>query len=415
VVFESGLIGASAQGADLLAGACIVIVDDRDSNVLLLERVLQAAGATNLHGITDPRQAVQRCLDLQPDLLLLDLQMPHLDGYGVLAALRAAVSADAFLPVLILTADTSSAARERALGAGAKDFLTKPFDRVEVVQRVKNLLETRSLYQQVRRDNDVLRAELERQAVENQRAEAAREQSRGRIATALRGTGLEMVFQPIVDLRTSQIVGAEALARFTCEPKRPPDVWFAEANDVGLGVELELMAIEAAVANLAGLPEHVALSVNASGATAMAAGLVAALSGAPGSRIVIELTEHTRIDDYDVLVEALDDLRHQGVRIAVDDAGAGYAGLRQILGLRPDIIKLDVDLTRGIDTDPVRRALAACLVRFGNDTGSVILAEGIETVAELEALVELGVPLGQGYLLARPGPLPLALAGSAPG
>ena len=142
----------------------------------------------------------------------------------------------------------------------------------------------------------------------------------------------------------------------------------------------------------------------------MSAGIVEALSRVAGSRIVLELTEHTRIDDYPALLEALDELRQHGVRIAVDDAGAGYAGLQQILGLRPDIIKLDVDLTRGIDTDPVRRALAACLVRFGEDTNSVIVAEGIETAAELETLRQLGVPWGQGYLLARPGPLPLPLS-----
>jgi EAL domain-containing protein (putative c-di-GMP-specific phosphodiesterase class I) len=215
-----------------------------------------------------------------------------------------------------------------------------------------------------------------------------------------------MVFQPIVDLNTSSVIGVEALARFQCQPQRSPDIWFAEAAQVDLSVELELAAIEAALAQLPDLPDDVLMSVNASPLTAMSPGLVAALARSAGPRVVLELTEHTRIDDYPTLLAALDELRWQGVRIAVDDAGAGYAGLHQILELRPDIIKLDVDITRGIDTDPVRRALAASLVSFGHDTGAVIVAEGVETAEELDTLGQLGVPWGQGFLLARPAPLP---------
>jgi EAL domain-containing protein (putative c-di-GMP-specific phosphodiesterase class I) len=120
------------------------------------------------------------------------------------------------------------------------------------------------------------------------------------------------------------------------------------------------------------------------------------------------------VEDYDALVRALDGLRSQGVRVAVDDTGAGYAGLAHILRLRPDIIKLDIDLTRGIDADPVRRALAASLVAFGGDIGATITAEGIETGEELEALRTLGVTCGQGYYLARPGPLPLPAPPASP-
>ena len=117
---------------------------------------------------------------------------------------------------------------------------------------------------------------------------------------------------------------------------------------------------------------------------------------------MLELTEHERIVDYEALRPWLDDLRSDGVRIAVDDAGAGYAGLQQIVGLQPDIVKLDLALTRGIDKDPVRRALARCLVSFAEEIGAVVLAEGIETHSELEVLRALGIPLGQGYYLGRP-------------
>ena len=119
-------------------------------------------------------------------------------------------------------------------------------------------------------------------------------------------------------------------------------------------------------------------------------------------RVVIEITEQDRTDSYSKLGISLDELRHRGARVAVDDAGAGFAGLQQILELAPDIIKLDITLTRGIDNDPVRRSLTKCLLAFAAEIGALIVAEGIETLAELETVRSVGVTLGQGYLLGRP-------------
>jgi EAL domain-containing protein (putative c-di-GMP-specific phosphodiesterase class I) len=117
--------------------------------------------------------------------------------------------------------------------------------------------------------------------------------------------------------------------------------------------------------------------------------------------IVLEITEHAPVESYADLTAALDLLRSQ-VRIAVDDAGAGYAGLQHILEIRPDIVKLDIALVRGVDGDPVRRALVAGMVAFAREGGCSLLAEGIETDSELSTLQTLGVALGQGYLLGRP-------------
>jgi EAL domain-containing protein (putative c-di-GMP-specific phosphodiesterase class I) len=119
-------------------------------------------------------------------------------------------------------------------------------------------------------------------------------------------------------------------------------------------------------------------------------------------RIVMELTEQVKVDDYPRLSSALTELRLMGVRLAIDDTGAGFASLAHILKLGPDIIKLDRELTCGIDHDPVRRALAAALVTFAAHTGADIIAEGIETAAELEVLQGLGIRYGQGYFLGRP-------------
>jgi EAL domain-containing protein (putative c-di-GMP-specific phosphodiesterase class I) len=125
-------------------------------------------------------------------------------------------------------------------------------------------------------------------------------------------------------------------------------------------------------------------------------------------RLVIEITEHEQVDDYDDLVLALAELRSNGIRIAIDDAGAGYASLRHTLLLAPDIVKIDIALTRRIDIDRGRRALASALVAFADEMDMTIVAEGIETEAELKTLLELGVRFGQGYFLAEPGPLPEA-------
>jgi EAL domain-containing protein (putative c-di-GMP-specific phosphodiesterase class I) len=217
---------------------------------------------------------------------------------------------------------------------------------------------------------------------------------------------LQMVFQPIVELVTGKVVGYEALSRFSSEPVRPPNEWFSEAASVGLGVDLELHALRVALAAWNHSTTDSYLSLNVSPETATSQRLFAFLEDAPCDRIVLELTEHTGIEYYGALGVALGRLRAKGLRLAVDDAGAGYSSLRHILNLRPDVIKLDIALTRGIDTDPARQALAIALGSFRNEIGAILVAEGIETQGELEMLVRLGLTHGQGFHLGRPAQLP---------
>lgn len=388
-----------------LRTATVVVVDDERANVALLERILRAAGVADVHPLTDPREAVSTCIELAADLLLLDLMMPHMDGFAVMSALNEALGPDTFLPVLVLTADNSTLTRDRALMAGAKDFVAKPFDRAEVVLRVRNLLETRKLYVDVQRHNAALQADLDAQREEQRRKEQEDRERRQRIDQLIAGDDLRMVFQPIVDLTSRETLGVEALSRFDTQPAWTPDRWFNEAAAVGRGAELELAAIEAALSQLPQLPSQLFMSVNVSPSTALTPQLEELLEPA-SERIVLELTEHTRVDDPTELLATLAPIRALGTRIAVDDAGAGYAGLRQILQLRPDIIKLDTDLTRGIDQDPARRALSTAMVAFANEIDATIIAEGIETSEELDTLRAVGINSGQGYHLARPGPLP---------
>lgn len=246
-------------------------------------------------------------------------------------------------------------------------------------------------------------AQLERR----EKLQTVQHERESRIQAATAPGAIVMAFQPAVALRSGRVVGVEALARFQLEPRRGPDKWFEEAWAIGRGVELELTAVRAALRALEVLPQEVFLAVNVAPRTILDPALSEALCDVPGARLVLELTEHARVEDYGPLLAALAPLRARGVRLSIDDAGAGFASMQHILRLRPDFIKLDLVLTRDIDTDPTRRALTSALVAFGHDVGALILAEGIETRSELVALQRLGVAFGQGYHLARPMPLPV--------
>jgi EAL domain-containing protein (putative c-di-GMP-specific phosphodiesterase class I) len=210
--------------------------------------------------------------------------------------------------------------------------------------------------------------------------------------------------QPICSLRTGAVAGVEALSRFVLAPDMPPDRWFAAAEEAGCGVQLELLAIARALAVLATLPTGLYLAVNASPATLASDGLNQLLRRADADRVVVELTENASIQDYTTFAASLDRVRAHGIRIAIDDAGAGFASLRHILKLAPDLIKLDRTLIAGIETDRPTQALAAGLISFANQCGANLIAEGIETHAQFTALAALGVSHGQGYYLARPQP-----------
>nr|MDQ3282546.1 EAL domain-containing protein [Acidobacteriota bacterium] len=220
-----------------------------------------------------------------------------------------------------------------------------------------------------------------------------------RIQQILDDERFRIVFQPIVEIASGRIVGYEALTRFAAEPRRSPDIWFAEAAESGLGEELELATIAAALAQLPAIAEDAYLSINVSPSTINSGAIERALRTAPLERILLEVTEHDPIADYDAFRAALAPLRERGLKLAVDDAGAGYASFRHILSVAPDVIKLDTSLTRDVDRDPSRRALAAALIAFARDTGSRVVAEGVETAAELDTLRELGATNAQGYFL----------------
>ncbi|HUY30628.1 MAG TPA: EAL domain-containing protein [Acidimicrobiales bacterium] len=228
--------------------------------------------------------------------------------------------------------------------------------------------------------------------------------SGARIRAVLRSRCLAAVLQPIIDLRTGVLAGAEALARFPIEPVRAPDVWFAEARRANLGVELQLEAVRRAIEAADALPTPAFLTINVDADAMSCAELPALLATAEPRSLVLELTEHVAIGDYPELRRVIARLRDDGARVAIDDTGAGYSSLAHIVKLAPEFIKLDIELVRGVDIDPIRRSLVTAVVTFARETGAKVVAEGIETETERQVLADLAVDYGQGYFLARPMP-----------
>lgn len=226
---------------------------------------------------------------------------------------------------------------------------------------------------------------------------------RTRVSHILDAGGPAMALQPIMDLASGDIDGYEALARFPDALGATPDRWFAAADRVGLGTALESSAVQAAMRLLARLPDRVSLGINVSAPALLARdGIVEMFLRPEAPRLVLELTEHHDICDHDALWAALARVRERGVRIAIDDAGSGYAGLERILRLAPEILKLDRALVNGIAEHPGRQAMCEAMVGFTRRMGATLVAEGVETDADLCKLRALGVHHAQGYLLGRP-------------
>ncbi len=235
------------------------------------------------------------------------------------------------------------------------------------------------------------------------RSRAAAALSEARIRAVIAERAFLPVFQPIVELAGRAVVGYEALTRFT--DGRPPNEVFAEAVSCGLALDLEAATLAAAVESAGPLQAPVWLNLNVSPDFVLAGEPLASILRACRWPIVLELTEHVRVSDYGALRAALDRLGPD-VRLAVDDAGAGFASLRHILELRPTFVKLDRAIVHSLHRDAARRALIAGMVHFAGETGAVVIAEGVEAEGEARELLRLGVPLGQGYHFGRP-----ALAG----
>lgn len=249
-----------------------------------------------------------------------------------------------------------------------------------------------------------LRAAVEADLERHTRAARARECEdaviRTRTEAVLAAGGPRMVYHPIVDMGEGTAVGYEALSRFA--DGMAPDRWFEDAARVGLGVEAELAAARGALGALDALPDGCYLSVNASPDTLRDPRLAEMISRSSPPRVVVELTEHAQLDDYDRYRRLIEELREMGAQLAVDDAGAGYASFRRVVDLHPDLIKIDRSLVQGVQLEPARRSLMMAFVCFARELGASLIVEGVEDRRAEMVLRQWGMRHAQGFLYGQP-------------
>lgn len=380
----------------------VLIADDQEFLAAGKVAALDSLGEFELVGVAgSPLEAGGLAALTQPDVALVDV---GLQG-GAEAALDEILSASPSTRVLACSGLSDAAAVTGMLRAGASGSVVRdaPAEKFAAALRGAPLSE-----RSVRGEGNGhgLLNDLLDQVRETNLAREDRARKRARIRSVMEHGELEIAFQPIVELDSRAVVGHEALSRFAPLPKRGPAEWFAEAHEIGLGVDLELFAIRKACGRSHLLPKASFMAVNVSPVTAEQPDLLELLDCAHVDHVVLEVTEHAPVEDYPRFRIAVGRMREHGARLAIDDAGAGFASLRHILELDAELIKLDGSLTHSLEADPRRRSLAAALIEFGRESGAAVLAEHIESELQLCELRRLGVTYGQGYHLGRPQTLP---------
>jgi EAL domain-containing protein (putative c-di-GMP-specific phosphodiesterase class I)/CheY-like chemotaxis protein len=350
---------------------------------------------------SDADEAVAMAKQSKPDVALLDVRMP---GGGGPQAARGIARVCPSTRIVALSSVEDVDSVRAMMSASAVGYVTKDMPMTEILTAIRRCADGASVFTPAV-THDVVRhiTNLSRRATADR---VAREERSRRMAKLCRPGAISPVFQPIRSLNGGHTEMIEALSRFPGETEMSPGECFVEAASVGLGMELDLAAVEAALLELRRVgDDRATLSLNVLPQTLVSPRLASLLAGVDAERIVLELTEHAEITDYEGTRRAIAELRDRGMRLAIDDAGSGFASLRHILDLMPEMIKLDIQLVRGIGHDQPRRALASGLISFARAIDAEVVAEGIETESELQTLRDLGAGMGQGFYLARPAPL----------
>lgn len=373
------------------------VIRDTLAELVASDPALELVGAAR-----NADEAIAVAEATHPDVALVDVRMPGGGGMRVAEVVHSSLPKTR---VLALTVAADRTTVVHMLESGAVGYLVKGTAPTEIVASI-----VRAARGQPSISPDVMTGLVKGLAEQLQREETETIELQARtalITAAMEGDGRSIVYQPIVELEDHSVVGMEALSRFNdTESDWTVDRWFAVAAEIGLGAELELACARTAMSDLDMIPLDRFISVNLSHRATESEGLLELLDAVDADRVVIELTEHEAVEDYDRLMAAVARVRDRGTRVAIDDAGAGFASLRHILRIEPDIIKLDISLTRDVDAHRPQRALAAALVSFADELGMSVIAEGVERQEEQDTLIELGVRLGQGFFMGRPAPLP---------
>ena len=385
----------------------MLIADDNASVRSALAEWLEADPALEVVGLAgDAEEAVEVARASSPRVALVDVRMPK--GGGTVAT-RGLVALPEAPRVIGISASEDREEVIEMLRAGAIGYVVKGGSMDELLTAIHRADHGEATLSPPAASH-VIGAVVEAEGPGGNGVD--REAITQRIRDVIDGSQVAIAFQPIVELERRALLGYEALARFPEHADDGPAEWFADANQVGLGAELERAAIEAAFEQVAEADgsDHALdaafLSVNASPGVVGMPELRRLLGERLDHPLVIEVTEHASVEDYLGLRLSLDKIKTvRPVSLAIDDVGAGYASLRHVLQMSPELLKLDLSMTHDIDTDRTRRAMVAGLIAFAEQTETAVIAEGIETASELDALRELGIVYGQGYHLGRPGPL----------
>lgn len=373
--------------------ALLLVEDDLDLRSTLQRRF---GVAFDITAVADGANAASLLTKRVYDCILSDIGLPGMTGVDLLRLVR---TYDLDVPVVLMTAQPTVETAVAALELGAFTYLQKPFDLAEVEG---TLLRATKLAKLARVKREAIAAGLGGSPIAGDRA--------GLEAVLRRALEtLHVVFQPIVDRGSGQTTGYEALMR-TREPSLPdPHAVLEAARRLDRLQEIGRRVREVAAATFRPPDGDALLFVNLHPADLLDSQLYAANAPltALAHRVVLEITERTAIDDIVDTQHRVNELRFRGFRLAIDDLGAGYAGLTSFATLEPEFVKLDMSLVRDIETSQVKAQVVDSVTRMCRDVGVKVVAEGIETRAELARVIELGCHYLQGYLLGRPSPTPV--------
>ncbi|HEX6262177.1 MAG TPA: EAL domain-containing protein [Actinomycetota bacterium] len=387
---EEELVAAGIEGSP--NPIRVLLVDDDPRTLAMLGMALKGEHDIEVAGLApDVSKAIEAARASQPDVAVVDVRMPR--GGGPRAA-RGILALSPATRILAYSALDERRAVLSMLEAGAVGYLVKGGPQEEVAAAIrKAMMGERPMSEEVA--DEVMKALTERIRLEADDRDS-REGLERQIRRFLAGRDLRMAWQPIVQLYSRDVVGAEALPRFGGAPKRTPEGWFREAWRLGFGPALEGTVLEAAAGRLEQLPEELFVAVNLSPGCLVEPGFLESMGHLPWERIIVEVTERSSVDDYAQLRAAAREIRRHGGRLAVDDAGAAFASLRHVAEIEPDLVKMDARVCRNIHIDARMHALATALISFARELGAEIVAEGIEHRGQLDALKDIGVEFGQG-------------------
>ncbi len=374
------------------ARGVVLVVDDEEAVLRLYARALGAAGFA-VTPVSDPREAARVIVEGEFDVIVSDISMPDLDGLQLLRKTR---EHDLDIPVILMTGAPALATAVKAVEVGALRYLVKPFHMTTLVEAVDEAVNLRRL------------AKAKREALEllGESTKLIGDRAGLEASFARAVQGLHIVYQPIVRWSTKRVYGFEALVRSREASLPDPYSLFDAADRLNAHQALGRAIRSRVIEPIDALEEDQALFVNIHANELLDDSLFDESSplARHAQRVVIEITERDALDGVKDARARVQRLKDRGFRIAIDDLGAGYAGLTSFAVLEPDLVKIDMSLVRNVHLEPAKRKLVRAIVSLSADLGMAVVAEGVETAEERDVVVDQGCDLLQGYYFARPGP-----------